>query len=292
MYDQLGGGFHRYSVGVPCKMLLLTHLPHVHTRLLVSSCCIWPPRAPLSVMPSMHWAYSRLTSACMRAQDDSALHRLSRGTSCFSATLSPLQHMLQPLAAADGCLHNLQSHGPSKQRILQHAASDPCSNPSSCYRAFSSYMGQYCRCQVSLAAPANMWPAADPELHIPHFEKMLYDNPQLAATYLDAFACTKDPELAATARSILDYLLQDMRHASGAFFSAEVPCCLNRSDLVQPASKIRLCSCSCCCIARSGRQLAMTLSVMARPLLLSHHASGSQDEHVMALTCGPRACPR
>ena len=65
-------------------------------------------------------------------------------------------------------------------------------------------------------------PAADPELHIPHFEKMLYDNPQLAATYLDAFACTRDPELAGTARGILDYLLRDMQHASGAFFSAEV----------------------------------------------------------------------
>ena len=33
MYDQLGGGFHRYSVGMPCMMLLLTHLPHVHARL-------------------------------------------------------------------------------------------------------------------------------------------------------------------------------------------------------------------------------------------------------------------
>lgn len=57
--------------------------------------------------------------------------------------------------------------------------------------------------------------------HIPHFEKMLYDNPQLACTYLDAFALTKNQDFARTARGILDYLKRDMTHPQGGIFSAE-----------------------------------------------------------------------
>ena len=57
--------------------------------------------------------------------------------------------------------------------------------------------------------------------HIPHFEKMLYDNPQLACTYLDAFALTGHQEFAQTARGILDYLRRDMTHPKGGIFSAE-----------------------------------------------------------------------
>lgn len=58
--------------------------------------------------------------------------------------------------------------------------------------------------------------------HIPHFEKMLYDNPQLASTYLDAFALTGDQQFARTARGILDYLRRDMTHPQGGIFAAEV----------------------------------------------------------------------
>ena len=58
--------------------------------------------------------------------------------------------------------------------------------------------------------------------HVPHFEKMLYDNPQLARTYLDAFALTGDARLAWVARGVLDYLRRDLRDSSGGFFSAEV----------------------------------------------------------------------
>ncbi len=36
--------------------------------------------------------------------------------------------------------------------------------------------------------------------HVPHFEKMLYDNPQLAATYLAAFQATGDVRYARVAR--------------------------------------------------------------------------------------------
>lgn len=63
--------------------------------------------------------------------------------------------------------------------------------------------------------------SVDEHWHIPHFEKMLYDNPQLASTYLDAFALTGDWAFAGVARGILDYLRRDMTHPKGGIFSAE-----------------------------------------------------------------------
>ncbi len=57
--------------------------------------------------------------------------------------------------------------------------------------------------------------------HIPHFEKMLYDQGQLASIYLDAFQRTRDPFYANVARGTLDYILRDMTSPEGAFYSAE-----------------------------------------------------------------------
>ena len=57
--------------------------------------------------------------------------------------------------------------------------------------------------------------------HVPHFEKMLYDQAQLAAAYLDAFQITKDEQFKAVARDILDYVARDMTSKEGGFFSAE-----------------------------------------------------------------------
>jgi uncharacterized protein YyaL (SSP411 family) len=56
---------------------------------------------------------------------------------------------------------------------------------------------------------------------VPHFEKMLYDNAQLARIYLWAGIEFDEPEFIATARTTLDYLLNDLCHAEGGFFSAE-----------------------------------------------------------------------
>jgi uncharacterized protein YyaL (SSP411 family) len=56
---------------------------------------------------------------------------------------------------------------------------------------------------------------------VPHFEKMLYDNAQLANLYLDAFLVSGDPRHSATARDIFDYVLRDMTHPEGGFYSAE-----------------------------------------------------------------------
>jgi uncharacterized protein YyaL (SSP411 family) len=57
--------------------------------------------------------------------------------------------------------------------------------------------------------------------HVPHFEKMLYDQAQLAIAYLDAFQITQDPQYGAVARDILDYVARDMTSNEGGFFSAE-----------------------------------------------------------------------
>jgi uncharacterized protein YyaL (SSP411 family) len=56
---------------------------------------------------------------------------------------------------------------------------------------------------------------------VPHFEKMLYDNAQLAATYLDAFQATGNPAYRTVARETLDYLLRDLRDPAGGFHSSE-----------------------------------------------------------------------
>src|SRR6266404_1330186 len=57
--------------------------------------------------------------------------------------------------------------------------------------------------------------------HVPHFEKMLYDQAQLAVAYLDAFQITRDPQFESVARDILDYVARDMTSKEGGFFSAE-----------------------------------------------------------------------
>ncbi len=63
--------------------------------------------------------------------------------------------------------------------------------------------------------------STDGRWRVPHFEKMLYDNAQLALNFLEAFQITNDPRFEKTARAVLDYLLRDMRHAEGGFFCAE-----------------------------------------------------------------------
>jgi uncharacterized protein YyaL (SSP411 family) len=61
----------------------------------------------------------------------------------------------------------------------------------------------------------------DAEWRIPHFEKMLYDQAQLAVAYTDAFQLTRDTELAEVARGTLDYVLRRLRDPAGGFSSAE-----------------------------------------------------------------------
>ena len=63
--------------------------------------------------------------------------------------------------------------------------------------------------------------AIDDRWFVPHFEKMLYDNAILAGAYLDAWKYTKKETYRAVCEETLDYILSDMTHPMGGFYSAE-----------------------------------------------------------------------
>jgi uncharacterized protein len=63
--------------------------------------------------------------------------------------------------------------------------------------------------------------SVDAYWHVPHFEKMLYDQAQLAVAYLDAFQITREPLFEEIARDTLDYVRREMTAKNGGFFSAE-----------------------------------------------------------------------
>jgi hypothetical protein len=62
--------------------------------------------------------------------------------------------------------------------------------------------------------------AVDRTWTVPHFEKMLYDNAQLAILYAHSAAVTGDRFHERIARRTLDYVLNEMTDPSGAFYSA------------------------------------------------------------------------
>lgn len=55
---------------------------------------------------------------------------------------------------------------------------------------------------------------------VPHFEKMLYDNAQLADVYIEGFQATGNTSYRRAARQTLDYVLRAMQSPSGGFFSS------------------------------------------------------------------------
>jgi len=62
--------------------------------------------------------------------------------------------------------------------------------------------------------------SVDRRWFVPHFEKMLYDNAQLAIVYVEAWQTTGREEFADVARGILDYVSREMTHPRGGFYSA------------------------------------------------------------------------
>jgi uncharacterized protein YyaL (SSP411 family) len=72
--------------------------------------------------------------------------------------------------------------------------------------------------------------SVDERWFVPHFEKMLYDQAQLAISYIEAYQITHDPLYAGIARATLDYVLRDMTHPEGGFYSAE-----DADSVVDPA---------------------------------------------------------
>ena len=63
--------------------------------------------------------------------------------------------------------------------------------------------------------------SVDEQWHVPHFEKMLYDQALIAVNYLEAQQATGLPVFGWLARDIFDYVARDLTSPSGGFYSAE-----------------------------------------------------------------------
>ena len=63
--------------------------------------------------------------------------------------------------------------------------------------------------------------ATDARWLVPHFEQMLYDNAQLARTYLQAWRVTGDERYRDVASATLDYMVRELRTADGAFAASQ-----------------------------------------------------------------------
>ncbi len=60
----------------------------------------------------------------------------------------------------------------------------------------------------------------DPNWTVPHFEKMLYDNGQLASLYLEAGAVFGREDFITTGTDVLDFLMREMRSDDGGFYGS------------------------------------------------------------------------
>jgi hypothetical protein len=63
--------------------------------------------------------------------------------------------------------------------------------------------------------------SVDGRWRVPHFEKMLYDQSQLVSVYLSAFQLSGNPAYKRVVTETLEYVLRDMQHPEGGFYSAE-----------------------------------------------------------------------
>ncbi len=63
--------------------------------------------------------------------------------------------------------------------------------------------------------------SVDGEWHVPHFEKMLYDQAQLVITYIEFFQISHDTFFADVARDTLGYISTNLSDPAGGFYSAE-----------------------------------------------------------------------
>jgi hypothetical protein len=63
--------------------------------------------------------------------------------------------------------------------------------------------------------------STDTEWLLPHFEKMLYDQALVTMAYLEVYQVTGKERYARTARETLTYVLRNLTHPEGGFYSAE-----------------------------------------------------------------------
>lgn len=75
--------------------------------------------------------------------------------------------------------------------------------------------------------------STDTKWHIPHFEKMLYDNGQLLSLYSDAYLLKKDPLYKDVVYQTVDFVKREMLDASGGFYSALDADSKNKTDSLE-----------------------------------------------------------
>ena len=63
--------------------------------------------------------------------------------------------------------------------------------------------------------------STDAKWLVPHFEKMLYDNALLSRLYLHYFQVSGEQSARDTVEGILDYVLREMTHPQGGFYSTQ-----------------------------------------------------------------------
>ncbi|KAJ3211649.1 spermatogenesis-associated protein 20 [Dinochytrium kinnereticum] len=63
--------------------------------------------------------------------------------------------------------------------------------------------------------------SVDKYWHVPHFEKMLYDQAQLLSSYTDIYLIHKEPFFEEVSRDIIKYVTRDLCDPQGGFYSAE-----------------------------------------------------------------------
>jgi hypothetical protein len=62
--------------------------------------------------------------------------------------------------------------------------------------------------------------SVDDKWHVPHFEKMLYDNAQLVSLYSDAYLITKNPLYKDVVFETLEFIKRELTDANGTFYSS------------------------------------------------------------------------
>ncbi|MCK4896521.1 MAG: thioredoxin domain-containing protein, partial [Candidatus Heimdallarchaeota archaeon] len=63
--------------------------------------------------------------------------------------------------------------------------------------------------------------STDENWKVPHFEKMLYDQAMITLAYTETYQATKNINYKKTSEEIISYVIRDMTHPEGGFFSAE-----------------------------------------------------------------------
>jgi uncharacterized protein len=79
--------------------------------------------------------------------------------------------------------------------------------------------------------------SVDAAWHVPHFEKMLYDQAQLVIALVEAAQITGDPFWASVADDTLTYIRRNLTHPEGGFYSAEDADSIPPEAVGQPGAK-------------------------------------------------------